>query len=137
MDKINLIIQTNGAPISLGISNLMAFSAEMKQFSASAQSLLETNQPQITATISNLQASTAMLTNLLTEVESGKGLAGTVIKNQALANDVASVVNNLAVTTSNLNQLGLWHFIWYKPKPKSPEFSPVPPPSAEQVPAPK
>jgi len=27
------------------------------------------------------------------------------------------VTANLAVTTSNLNKMGFWHFLFYKPKP--------------------
>jgi hypothetical protein len=39
------------------------------------------------------------------------------LKNQEMANNVSTIASNLAVTTSNLNRLGLWHFIWYHPKP--------------------
>ena len=133
MDNINLLIQTNGGPLSGSVSNLTEFSEELKKLSARAQGILDTNEPQINSTISNLQASTAMLTNLLTEVESGKGLAGAAIKNQALAKDVENLANNLAVATSNLNQLGLWHFIWYKPKPNNAAFAPVPPATKPSV----
>ncbi len=135
MDNINLLIQTNGAPLSTSLSNLTAFSVQLKELSAHADGILSTNESQIHSTLSNLQASTAMLTNLLGEIDSGKGLAGAVVKNQDLANNVANLANNLAVTTSNLNRLGLWHFIWYKPKPKPDEFALVPPPSAPPSPA--
>jgi len=135
MDNINLIIQTNGAPLASSISNLTAFSAQLRELSAHAEGILATNGPQIAATISNLQTSSAMLTNLFDEINSGKGLAGEVIKNQALADNVANLANNLAITTSNLNKMGLWHFIWYKPKTN--EFAPVPPASKSHLPTPQ
>ena len=42
------------------------------------------------------------------ELQSGKGLAGTVLQNQQLATNVQIIAGNLAITTSNLNRLGLW-----------------------------
>jgi len=119
VDNVNFLIKTNGAPIDLAISNLVLFSSQLNAVAQSAQSLVDTNGPQICAAISNVQTSTAILTNLLGEVQAGKGLAGGLIKNQVIADNVAELTSNLAVTSSNLNRLGLWHFIWYHPK--SPE----------------
>ena len=40
------------------------------------------------------------------------------LQNQELATNVQSIANNLAVTTSNLNRLGLWGILWsHKPAP--------------------
>jgi hypothetical protein len=46
-------------------------------------------------------------------LQSGKGLAGTMLKNEQLATNVQEIADNLATTTSNLNRLGLWHFLWH------------------------
>ena len=46
-----------------------------------------------------------------------KGLAGTVLRNDQLATNVDNIAANLSVTTSNLNRLGLWHFLWHKEIP--------------------
>jgi hypothetical protein len=56
-----------------------------------------------------------MLTNVLDEVQNGKGLAGEILKNQTMANQAADLVRNLDITTANLNRLGFWHWLWYKP----------------------
>ena len=43
----------------------------------------------------------------------GKGLAGTVLQNEELAtNVVQAIAANLAITTSNLNRVGLWGILW-------------------------
>jgi hypothetical protein len=50
------------------------------------------------------------------DLQSGKGLAGTVLQNEQLATNVQAIANNLSIATSNLNRLGLWHFLWaHKP----------------------
>jgi hypothetical protein len=48
------------------------------------------------------------------DLQSGRGLAGTVLQNQQLATNVQAIANNLSIATSNLNRLGLWHFLWHK-----------------------
>ena len=125
VDNLNALIISNGVPAGTTVSNLLVFSQQMNTFARSAQGILDTNQPQINAAVSNLQTSTAMLTNLLAEVRGGKGLVGTLLNNEDLANHVSDLASNLAVTSSNLNRLGLWHFLWYHPKP-TPTNAPLP-----------
>ena len=116
VSNLNKLVDANGPSASAALSNFKAFSVQLKDIAAHADGILDTNAPQIALAISNLQASSAMLTNLLGEVQAGKGLAGALVNNQTMARDIARVANNLSVTTSNLNRLGLWHFLFYKPK---------------------
>ena len=46
---------------------------------------------------------------------SGKGLAGSLIKNEQLATDMSLIMSNLQVLSSNINNKGLWSVI-RKPK---------------------
>lgn len=117
LSNLNQIINSNGPTATTAVSNLQAFSIQLNGIAGHVESILNTNAPQIGLAISNIQASSVMLTNLLAEVQSGKGLAGALVNDQAMAKDIASVANNLSITTSNLNRMGLWHFLWYKPKP--------------------
>ena len=100
----------------MAVSNLVLFTEGLKTLAANAQGILDTNGPQISLAVSNLQTSTAILTNLLGGAQAGNGLVGGLFKNQGMANDVSIVVSNLAVASDNLNRLGLWHFLWYHPK---------------------
>lgn len=138
VSNINGLIISNTVPLKLAISNLVVFSDELKQVGARADNLVITNAPQINAAVSNLYAATATVTNLLGEVEAGHGAVGQLIKNDALARDIRSMAasfsatsTNLAVASANLNRLGLWHFLWYHPKP---EQKPLPPPHTSQMP---
>jgi hypothetical protein len=62
------------------------------------------------------------------DLQSGRGLAGTMLQNEQLATNVQAIANNLSVATSNLNRLGLWGFLWHKEAsrtnapPRSPQF---------------
>ncbi|MDB6064468.1 MAG: Mammalian cell entry related domain protein [Pedosphaera sp.] len=124
--NLNSVVTSNAVPIAFAVSNLVTITEHLDALSLSAQGILNTNEPQINAALSNLRASTATLSNLLAEVQAGKGLAGAVLKNQALAESVASLAGNLSITSSNLNRLGLWHFLWYKNKPPETNSAPAP-----------
>jgi hypothetical protein len=57
----------------------------------------------------------------------GKGLAGTILENEQMASNVKETVNNLAITTSNLNEFGLWHILWRHESPSHTNGSPKAP----------
>ena len=80
----------------------------------SADRLLATNTPEITASVDNIKSSTDALKKIMDDLQSGRGLAGTVLQNEQLATNVQAIANNLSVATSNLNRLGLWHFLFHK-----------------------
>jgi hypothetical protein len=76
-----------------------------------------TNSAPINSTISNLNAASATINNLLVDMQAGKGLAGAVLTDPALAENLKSVAGNLSATSSNLNRFGLWHLLWKKHPP--------------------
>ena len=79
--------------------------------------LVATNSPEIDAAVKNIESSTATLKSLLEGVQEGKGLAGKLLENEQIAANVSRIVDNLSITTSNLNRLGLWRILW---RPKTP-----------------
>jgi ABC-type transporter Mla subunit MlaD len=128
MNNINAIITTNGSQVSLAVSNVLFFSQELTRMAGSADSLLATNEPEITASVNNIKSSTDALKKIMDDLQSGRGLAGTMLQNEQLATNVQAIANNLSVATSNLNRLGLWGFLWHKEAsrtnapPRSPQF---------------
>ena len=114
MSGLNAIIATNGSQVSLAVSNVLFFSQELTRMANSANSLLATNTPEITASVDNIKSSTDALKKILDDLQSGRGLAGTMLQNEQLATNVQAIANNLSVATSNLNRLGLWHFLFHK-----------------------
>jgi len=109
VNDINQIINTNGAQIGLAVSNILLMSGDV-------HGIIATNGETFTASMKNIETSTEILTNVMMQLQSGKGLAGTVLQNQELATNVQAIANNLAVASSNLNKLGLWGFMWHKEK---------------------
>jgi phospholipid/cholesterol/gamma-HCH transport system substrate-binding protein len=115
---IDSLIATNGSRVGFAVSNVVIFSQQLTQLVGSAHILLATNGVAISAAVSNIESSTEILKKLMDDVQSGKGLAGTVLQNEQLATNVQNIANNLAVTTSNLNRVGLWGILWsHKPPP--------------------
>jgi len=119
IDSLNALVSSNGPAISQSGSNLVAFSDRMNEFAGSLNGVVASNRTLITAAVKNLDDSTAILKGLLGDVEAGKGLAGTLLKNEELAANVSLVASNLSVTTSNLNRLGLWGVLWRHKPPKA------------------
>ncbi|HZF01263.1 MAG TPA: MlaD family protein [Methylomirabilota bacterium] len=116
VSQINQLIATNGTQVSMAVSNVLLFSSDLMRLSETANGLMDTNKPHITAAVKNIETSTEILTNLMTQLQSGKGLAGSILQNQEMATNVQTIANNLAVASSNLNRLGLWGFLWHKEK---------------------
>ncbi len=114
INNINTLVATNSAQIDLAVSNLVVFSQEISGLAASAQVLLATNGTDISTAVKNVESSTEVLKNLMTDLQSGKGFAGTVLQNQQFSTNVQTIADNLAVASSNLNRLGLFHFLFHK-----------------------
>ena len=113
VNDINALIATNGSQINLAVSNVVFFSQELMRLANAAEGVLATNSTEITTAVKNIESSTEVLKSLLSDAQSGKGLAGTMLQNEQLATNVQAIANNLAIASSNLNRLGLWRFLWH------------------------
>jgi phospholipid/cholesterol/gamma-HCH transport system substrate-binding protein len=121
VEEINALFATNTPAISQSASNLVLASEEITRFATSLNSVLATNSEGIATSVKNIESSTAILKDVLEDVKTGKGLAGTVLYNDEVSSSVASIVNNLSITTSNLNRLGLWGILWSRKPPRTNE----------------
>jgi len=124
VDNVNSLVESNSPSIEQAVNNLKRFSEDINRFAADFSSVLTTNTAEITVAVKNIESSTVMLTNLLHDLETEKGLAGQLIKSEQLAANVSLIASNLSVTTSNLNRLGLWGILWAHKPPKT---NPPPP----------
>jgi phospholipid/cholesterol/gamma-HCH transport system substrate-binding protein len=115
--NINLLVATNGEQINLAVSNVVFFSQDLIHLSDDARGVVSTNGTEISAAVKNIESSTETLKRLMDDLQAGQGLAGTLLKNEQLSTNVQAVAANLAIATSNLNQLGLWHFLWHHELP--------------------
>lgn len=132
-ENLNGMVSSNTPAITQSASNLVAFSDRLTRFGDGLNGILSTNREPIRAAVGNLQASSEKLNHLLDGVEQGQGLAGALLKNQQMASNVSEIVQNLSITTSNLNRLGLWGVLWrHKPPatPREPASEPLQSPKA-------
>lgn len=115
--SLNTLVATNTLPVTAAVSNLNAFTAQLPPLADYVSDLVTTNGVEISAAIHNLETGSATLTNLIAGLERGDGTAGRLLRDEAMANHLADIAYNLAITTSNLNTRGLWGILW---KPKHP-----------------
>ncbi len=119
MDHVNTVLSTNSPALSESASNLVTFSNQLNEFAAQLKDVVATNTDDIARTVKNVEASSESLKALAADLQSGKGLAGDLLKNPELAARASEIANNLSITTSNLNRLGLWHMLWRQKPPKT------------------
>ncbi|HVY69626.1 MAG TPA: hypothetical protein VHH73_06830, partial [Verrucomicrobiae bacterium] len=124
VDRIDSLIESNTPSVNLAVTNLVAFSDQLSQAAASLQNLVATNKDEVSAAVKNIESATTLLNSLLTDLQAGKGLAGSLLKNERTEREFAMVLgnlntlsSNLTVTSSNLNAHGIWWMLW-KPKPE-------------------
>jgi phospholipid/cholesterol/gamma-HCH transport system substrate-binding protein len=121
VDNLNSLIVSNAPAINQAVTNLSAFSDKLDGVANGLGDVVATNSPNIHAAVKNLEASTLILKSVMEDVEAGKGLAGKVLRDPEMAANIQEIANNLSITTSNLNRLGLWGILWKKKVPEHKE----------------
>ena len=117
VNDADMLIATNSSSVAHAVSNVVYFSEQINLLASNLGGVLATNSTELTTSMKNIESSTLVLKNVLEDVQAGKGLAGTVLRNEQLATNVDTIAANLTITTSNLNRLGLWHFLWHREIP--------------------
>lgn len=119
VDNLNGLVVSNRASVGEALSNVVYFSQQIDAVATNLQGVVTTNGVVLTASLKNIESSTVILKSMLQDVQSGKGPAGSVLKDEQLETNVKTIAANLSITTSNLNRFGLWHVLWHKePPPK-------------------
>jgi phospholipid/cholesterol/gamma-HCH transport system substrate-binding protein len=101
------LVQTNAPPLTVAISNLVHFSEQLDQVTEELQLTIATNRVDITTAVQNVQKGTVHLNGILADLQAGKGLAGSILKDEQLQQQFASTLSNLNVVTRNLSEHGL------------------------------
>ncbi|MCI0746619.1 MAG: MlaD family protein, partial [Verrucomicrobia subdivision 3 bacterium] len=112
MESVNALVESNAPPIVIAVSNLVHFSDALDKLAAEMREMVSTNRFELTLAVKNLQTTTRVLESMARDIEAGKGLAGTLVKDAVLQSNVTNLVANLTTLSSNLNRFGLL----YKPK---------------------
>jgi phospholipid/cholesterol/gamma-HCH transport system substrate-binding protein len=130
VDRLDLLIANNTPAVNETMTNLSGFSGRLNHVADDLREVIASSRGEISTAVKNIEHSTAILTNLLGDLQAGKGLAGGLLKDEKMKTDVLHLVDNYTTLASNLSQLssnlnisagnlnsnGLWRFLW-KPKP--------------------
>jgi phospholipid/cholesterol/gamma-HCH transport system substrate-binding protein len=103
LDRVDVLLSTNTASIQEAVSNVLRFSAQLNKVGADLQDTVGSNRPSIQAAVRNLETASAQVTNLLGEVQSGRGLAGAFFKDDALARDFKRLAADLPAISGQVN----------------------------------
>ncbi|HEX7861265.1 MAG TPA: MlaD family protein [Verrucomicrobiae bacterium] len=106
--SLDSFVQTNTASLSQSVTNFGLFTEKLNLVTLELQETVATNRVEFTAAIKNIERATDRADKLLADVEQGRGLAGTLLKNDELAMHSSLMVSNFMAFGSNLNHKGLW-----------------------------
>ena len=127
VDKINFFFETNTVPLNTTMTNLSKFSEQLNTLADELNQTVATNQEALSRAMNNLDRASLTVAKMMDDVNAGKGVAGSLIRDEQLKNELASLVTNLngaadnfKVFGSNINSRGLWSTLW---KPKEPKES--------------
>lgn len=123
VERVGGLVETNAPLISFSVSNLAHFSGQLSRFSVELNGLITNNAGEIEAAVKNVEVTSAQLKGVVEDLRAGKGPAGRLLYDEQMATNLAQTAQNLSVTTSNLNRLGLWGILW---KRKLPATNPPP-----------
>ena len=125
VSNINALVAANGLPATAAVSNLNFFSGQLTALGAHLDALVANNETNLTTAIKNIETVSNQLTNVLHELQTGDGLAGRLLSDPEMAAGFSRIVNNLSVTSSNLNRAGLWGILWKQKEPRTNEPAPA------------
>ena len=121
------LINSNSPPVTAAVTNLLAFSHKLNNMADELDQLITTNRQDVNDAVKNLRDTSASFKQVASDLQAGKGLAGGLLKDDAMKAETASLLSNANVITvqfgafaSNLNHRGIWSMLW---KPKHPEQS--------------
>lgn len=118
IDNASGVISNSGPVLTLSLTNLLAFSRKLEKVAMEVDETILTNRVELNESMKNLRDATASLKQMTAEMQSGKGLAGGLLKDEDLRAHLSLTMSNLSVLSSNLNSRGLWSILW---KPKTPK----------------
>lgn len=106
---------SNAAPVlTLSLTNLHEFSRKLNKVAMEVEDTIVSNRVELNDSMKNLRDATASMKNMMADLEAGKGLAGSLLKDEPTRAQFSSTISNLSVLSSNLARFGLLH------KPKQP-----------------
>jgi phospholipid/cholesterol/gamma-HCH transport system substrate-binding protein len=123
VQHVDDLIMINSPMVNASLSNVTAFTGRMNDFSthlegltkqltgvaSNADAIISANRGDLTAAVGNIRAVTTDLKGLTADLQAGKGLVGGLLKDEQMHAQVAEMISNFGVLSSNLSRNGiLW-----------------------------
>ena len=118
LDSLNQFVQTNTQPLSATVANLEAFSGQLNTVATELHHMVTSNRTDIHEAIQSVESATRQISLLSSDLQDGKGMIGSLLKNETLKEEFLDTLHNLGTLSSNLSRHGL---LW---KPRFPKPSP-------------
>ncbi len=112
VDRVDTLVVSNTQPVSLAISNLLLFAHSMERLGGTLNATVAENRTQLNLTLEHAQSATRSVDALTRDLNDGKGLAGSLLKDADVRESFRQTVLNFSQFSSNLNRHGLF----YKPR---------------------
>lgn len=135
--QIGGVISTNSPAINGAVKNLREVSDKLNKMADDLHVIINTNSTDLATAIDNFRDTSASLKQTAQELQQGKGVVGSLLKDERMKVQVQDLIQNLnsmsanfAIFGSNLNQRGLWSML-RKPKTEPPR---APPPALGTAP---
>jgi len=103
LERVDALLVTNAAPIQVAVSNVLRFSEQLNKVGADLQDTVGSNRPSVQAALRNLATASAQMTNLLGDAQAGRGLAGALFKDDALARNFKQLAADLPAISGQVN----------------------------------
>jgi phospholipid/cholesterol/gamma-HCH transport system substrate-binding protein len=117
--RIDRFLTNNSPLIQSGVSNLSYVADRLARAADTINNLAESNLPNVTNALVEIEESGRLLHEILHQVRYGHGLISALLSDTQLVNHISITTSNLAITTSNINSLGLWRVLWRPRPPKT------------------
>jgi phospholipid/cholesterol/gamma-HCH transport system substrate-binding protein len=116
LDNLDGVVRTNAPVVSAALADFSAFARGLTNVSEQLQQIVDTNRTGVAEAVRNVEAASTIVKELLGDLQQGKGLAGSLLKDAELQSEMKTLMDNLVTLSSNLNRYGLL----YKPKAPRP-----------------
>lgn len=94
------------------VTNLVQFTERLNKVADELQLTISENRGDIREAVKNVEDATASAKTMMADFEAGKGLAGSVFRDEQLKAQFGQIVTNVSILSSNISRFGLL----YKPK---------------------
>lgn len=112
MTRIDNLLETNTPAIGQSITNLTLFTQQLDGAAADIRSVISSNKVEIALVMGNLRGTSERAKALMDDVAMGRGLAGKLLVDEAVAEHFSATSSNLMILSSNVNTRGIWGILF-------------------------